>query len=341
MVEKEQKIPPHREKDGEPGSIEQRHVEIPVDRFDDGRRLDLLLSGRYRVLSRSLWQRRIRCGEVTVDDRPVRPSRLVREHETIRFSYDLKPEPEVDTEIAILYEDDSLLIINKSANLPVHASGSYRKHTLNELLMERYSTDDAPFVCRPVHRLDRETSGIIVYAKSTDTARQLTRSFMSGHVRKEYLVIVFGAFPESMSCSGTIGPDSKSAIRKKQAYVPGPSEHGVSCRTDFWLEKRFRLPDCGTELSLLRARLFTGRMHQIRATLCSLGYPVVGDRLYGPDEEIYLRLIRDEETEADRRRLVLNRSALHCALMAFPHPIDGQEREFSAPLPPDMKLPGN
>lgn len=361
MVEMDEKKAPVGAKMAPAADAEWRHVEIPVDRFDDGRRLDLLLSARYPVLSRSLWQARIRRREVTIDHRVVRPSRLVRENETIRFSYELRPEPTVNTDIVVLYEDEDLLIINKSPNLPVHASGSYRKHTLNELLIERYSTEAAPFVCRPVHRLDRETSGIIVYAKSSEAARTLTRHFMAGRVRKEYLVIVLGSFPEHLTCSGSIGPDAGSAIRKKQAYVENsvtggnaaapaspanrvdrvdPPPQYVACRTDFWLERKARIAELDVELSLLRARLYTGRMHQIRATLCSLGFPIAGDRLYGPDEGIYLRMIHDEETEEDRRRLVLPRSALHCSFMSFPHPTGGQVVEFTAPLPPDMQVAG-
>lgn len=345
MVEMDEKKPRVGGKTEPATGVEWRHVEIPVDRFDDGRRLDLFLSARYRVLSRSLWQGRIRRGEVTIDHRAVRPSRIVRENETIRFSYELRPEPAVNTDIGVLYEDDDLLIINKSPNLPVHASGTYRKHTLNELLVERYSTEVAPFVCRPVHRLDRETSGIIVYAKSPEAARTLTRHFMGGRVHKEYRVIVLGSFPQHLACPGHIGPDVKSAVRKKQAYVGNaaavePPPHYVPCRTDFWLEGTVQLPGMTFALSLLRARLYTGRMHQIRATLCSLGYPVAGDRLYGPDEQIYLRMIHDEETEDDRRRLGLPRSALHCSFMSFPHPTGGQVVEFAAPLPPDMQVAG-
>jgi RluA family pseudouridine synthase len=313
-----------------------RHVELVVDRFLAGRRLDLLLAEKYRALSRSTWQHKITGGEVTLNEKPTRPSRIVREGDIIRFSCRMRPEPDVDRNIRIVFEDDDLLVIDKPGDLPVHASGTYRRNTLNELLMELFrGRGHENFICRPAHRLDRETSGLIVYTKTEEMARQITKVFLTGRVEKVYTVFVFGRFPAFRSCEGWIGPDRNSSIRRKQSYHEGePGPEDVRCRTDFTLIQEFMIDD--RYISILHAHLFTGRMHQIRATLYSLGYPVVGDRLYGPDEGIFLRRLADKETESDAATLLLERTALHCSRLAFQHPRTGKELIFESPLPPSL-----
>lgn len=313
-----------------------RHVELVVDRFQAGRRMDVLLAARYPALSRSSWQQRINDGEVILNEKPTRPSRVVHEGEVIRFSYRMRPEPDVDRNIGIIYEDEDLIVIDKPGNLPIHPSGSYRKNTLNEILIEIFrSRGQEDFVCRPAHRLDRETSGLIVYTKSAQIARKVTEAFLSGKVDKRYTVFVFGSFPEFRSCEGWIGPDIRSPVRRKQRYHEGrPEPDDVRCRTDFTLVQQVTID--GRPVSALKARLFTGRMHQIRATLLSLGYPVVGDRLYGPDETIYLRQLEDAETEADARTLLLERTALHCMRLEFRHPRTEERLVLESPLPDSL-----
>jgi RluA family pseudouridine synthase len=328
--------PNEKKSDSGVEEAEFRHVELVVDRFQAGRRMDLLLTARYPALSRSSWQQRINDGEVTLNEKPTRPSRVVHEGEVIRFSYRMRPEPDVDRNIGIIYEDDDLLVIDKPGDLPIHASGGYRKNTLNEVLIELFrSRGQEDFVCRPAHRLDRETSGLIVYTKSTQMARKVTKAFLSGEVDKYYTVFVFGSFAKARSCEGWIGPDGGSTVRRKQRYHEGePGPDDVRCRTDF--ERIQEVTIDGRLITALKARLFTGRMHQIRATLCSLGYPVVGDRLYGPDETIYLRRLEDAETEADARTLLLKRTALHCTRIEFRHPRTGQRLLLESPLPDSL-----
>ena len=123
-------------------------------------------------------------------------------------------------------------------------------------------------------------------------------------------MIVEGQFPDSMDAAGFLGP-GHSEVRKKMHFQKEPLEPGVTARTEFFCEQRT------AELSLLRARLHTGRTHQIRATLCSLGYPVTGDRLYGVDDSYYLDFIHDRQTDEARRRLRIERTALHSALIEF------------------------
>lgn len=258
------------------------------------------------MISRIGWQERIKDGRVCLAGRLARPSSRVRDGDEVTFRYDRRPEPPVSMDVRILFEDSESIVIAKPPNLPVHPSGIYFHNTLLTWLRARWP-EDTP---RPVHRLDRETSGCMLLARTSVSASRLSRQFRTDRVRKEYLVIVEGQFPDTMDASGFLGPGT-SEVRKKVRFSSSPLEQGVSARTEFFCERRT------AELSLLRARLHTGRTHQIRATLCSLGFPVTGDRLYGVNDSYYLDFIHDRETEEARRELRLERTALHSALIEF------------------------
>ena len=328
-----------------------------VTQNEAGQRLDVLLSRRIERVNRTEWQNRIRRGQVLVEGAAVKAARRMKSGETVEFSFVSKAEPEVDRNYSILYEDDSLMIIDKPPNLPVHPAGIYCANTLQGLLKEDRGDD---FIAHFIHRLDRETSGLLLLGKNRSASAFLNRAFRKGEVRKEYLVIVEGRFPERLSGEGRLTNDADSPVRKKRRFVSAvgvptsrgtvagtpagrasagvptgrgagtpTGEVGQTCRTDF---VRIGHND---EISLVQARLFTGRLHQIRATLGSLGFPVVGDRLYGIDERLYLKFIADEETDEDRKRLRLGRSALHCRRLTIPHPERGR-MTFVSPLPKDM-----
>ena len=300
---------------------------ILVEPAEDGLRLDLLLSRRYDRFSRADWQKRIKDGRVQVDEAPARASRKMRSGESIRFVYERPPEPAVDRDVGTVYEDEHLLLLSKPGNLPMYAAGNYRQNTLHRLLKETYGES---FRAHFAHRLDRETSGLLLLAKNPPTAARLQKLFATGGVRKEYITIVEGAFPEYLDADGWIGRDEKSVIRRKRVFAGKSFRSAATCRTEF-----FRLQQ-SPELSLLRVRLHSGRLHQIRATLCSLGFPVTGDRMYGVDETAFLRLMEDTESDEDRIRLRLNRTAVHATRLAFRHPVSGEQMDFFHPPPPDM-----
>lgn len=313
---------------------EQKHIQLMIDQFDSGQRLDTFLSIRYSQFSRTSWQNRIRNGQILLNNQTARPSRILQPSDVINFSFDLKPEPEVDRNIEIVFEDEGFLVIDKPGDLPIHASGSYRKNTLNQVLTDLFiSRQVHDFVCRPVHRLDRETSGLIVYAKSREAARNLSDQFISGTVDKQYLVAVFGLFDSFRKCVGFIGNSKTSVIRRKQHYYEGlPKVSDFSCHTEFHLLHQSVADN--RLISLLQVQLYTGRMHQIRATLHSIGFPIIGDRMYGPDETIYLRQLTDSETKADHQRLLLPRTALHCSRIQLNHPITQERLTFESKIPP-------
>ena len=316
---------------------ESREVDWQIDRFLSGIRFDTALAKQFTALSRNDWQLKIKAGEVTLNGSAVKPSRTLQEGDLIHFSYRLRPEPDIDRNIGIVFEDDDLIVVDKPGDVPVHASGGYRQNTLNQLLIEVMTERGITgFVPRPAHRLDRETSGLIIYTKSTAMARKITKMFLSNTIEKHYIVYVFGSFsataPGKLLASGWIGPDTSSAIERKQRYTTGrQSQQDVYCKTEFTLLDEFQIDH--HIISKIGAQLFTGRMHQIRATLLGLGFPLVGDRLYGPDETIYLRRLHDQETDADKKLLLLDRTALHCSRLCFDHPRTGKPLQFESKLP--------
>lgn len=309
------------------GNQEKRIVRTAVPSEAEGSRLDMYLSARFTYRSRAEWQKTVRAGEILLNGLPTRPSRLLHAGETLSFELADDSEPEVRTDFSVLHETPDFLVVSKPGNLPVHPAGCYFANTLLMLLRKEYGE---LFV---VNRLDRETSGLVLLARNAAAARKLSRMVEHRNVKKQYVVFVHGVFPrEHLSADGFLSPDPGSEVRKKRRYTAerpeGPDTE--DCRTDFTL-----LASCGN-FSMLECLLHTGRFHQIRATLFSLGFPVVGDKLYGPDDSIYLRYTKKALTDEDRKRLVLDRQALHAWRMEFPSPFDRSELSFEAPLPPEL-----
>ena len=330
--------------------MKHREHKIRVEPDEHGRRLDAVLVGRYPRLNRAAWQDRIREGHVLIGAHQPRAGRKMKHGEEILFRFEAGPEPDVDESYSILFEDGDLLVINKPGDLPVHPSGTYNENTLYGLLRRDRGLD---FVAHFAHRLDRETSGVLVLGKHPKSARLLGRAFLEGAVRKEYLAVVEGCPQPYLDARGFLSRDPGSQVFRKRQFVPGEEQPAsaqaapppgnrlardrpVFCRTEFRNLQSRVLRESGDVLSLVYARLHTGRLHQIRATLCSLGFPLVGDRLYGVDDSMYLRLINDAETDEDRRRLRISRSALHCRRIVLAHPGTGQRISFRAPLPAEI-----
>ena len=303
--------------------------QLSVAPFRTGQRLDRLLCEVYPWVGRSTWQERIRAGSVLLNARTVRPSRSVNTGDLIEFQFEVGPEPEVRREYRIVHQDPGFLVIDKPPNLPVHPSGVYNQNTLLNLLRNDYGPG---FHAGFVNRLDRETSGLMIVATNPNSARKFQMLLRAGQIEKQYLALVFGLFPDYVDAIGFIGKKDSAIVRKKQDFRRQQFADSKTCRTEFFLESYHN------DLSLVRACLHTGRMHQIRASLCSLGFPVVGDRLYGPDEAMYLRFIHDEETDEDRARLLMNRTALHSTRLRFLHPETQEDFvEVVSPLPTEMQ----
>jgi 23S rRNA pseudouridine1911/1915/1917 synthase len=234
----------------------------------------------------------------------------------------------------IVYEDHRFLVINKPGNLLVHPTGPGRPDTLWDELQRLLAFEIVNGArISFVNRLDRETSGLILVAKSSEAARQL--SFMIAHhrIRKTYTAIVFGwpaeeAFvvDQPLLRQGIVRP---SKIWLKQAVHPG----GSPALTFFRVLNRFTIRD--RPFAVIAAEPKTGRTHQIRVHLTHAGYPIVGDKIYGPDENCYLEFIETDWSSSLEATLLLSRQALHASALSFE--FQGASFSFEAPLPCDLK----
>lgn len=294
-------------------------------------RLDRYLAGRFAYRSRTQWAEMIAAGRIRVNGAVCRPSRRICFGDRIDYQPMRLPEPDVAVEIGVIHEDADLLVVNKPPNLPVHPSGRYFRNTmLSILLAARGETLDEPGI-RIVHRLDRETSGVLVFGKSRAGTARLSAQFEERRAVKEYLVLVHGVpADDRFRIDAALGAHPASRVRKAVGVVP-PDE-GRRAVTDFIVAGR------GPAHSILLARPRTGRLHQIRVHCRHAGFPVAGDKLYGLDEAYFLKLAAGEPfTEEDRAALILDRQALHAWRLTLEHPGTGSPVAFVAPVPPDME----
>ena len=291
-------------------------------------RLDIWLASRFSYRSRSEWRDAVRSGEILLNGTPAKPSRILRGDETVDFIAPDIPEPAVRTDYRILAETPQYIAVDKPADLPVHPSGRFFNHTLLMLLRRDFGE------VYPVNRIDRETSGIVLFARSGAAAAKLAEAIAAQSAHKKYLVYVHGKFtPEYVRAAGWLSPDPASPIRKKRRFTERKPDH-PECED---ADTEFRLLSSFGQLSKLECRLHTGRRHQIRATLFSLGYPVAGDKLYGLDDQIFARFSDGVMTERDRELMLgLDRQALHAAELRLVDPFDRQEKVFTSPLPEEL-----
>jgi 23S rRNA pseudouridine1911/1915/1917 synthase len=292
-----------------------------------GIRLDLFLKERIPRLSRSRIQAAIKTRVRAPGHGRPRPATLLRPGDTVVVLRAEPPdEPEPDLVIPILHLDEALVVIDKPAGLLAHPSNHVTKGSVSHILSRQIGG-----ACHLAHRLDRETSGLMLVARTTEAARSLSGQLARGAeaARKSYLAVVFGAMKQS---SGLIDLPIGKAIRSSVYVKRGvnPAE-GRLCRT------RYEVVDRSGEFTLVRVWLLTGRRHQIRVHLAALGHPVVGDKLYGPAESHYLRFIQGGFDDRMKRELLTERQMLHASEIAFHHPSDGRSMSFVAPLPQDMR----
>ena len=286
----------------------------------DGTRLDAWLASRCAELSRSRIQALIGEGCVTVDGAPAsakaRPKAGQRILVAVPPPLPAEPEPE-DIPLDVVYEDQDIILVNKPAGLVVHpAPGHYAGTLVNALLFHCADLRGIGGTARPgiVHRLDKDTTGLLVVAKHEQALANLAAQFQDGRTRKVYLALVHGVPPrESGTIRTTIGRHPTD--RKRMAADP---PHGKPAVTHYRIEQRLG------PATLLRVRIETGRTHQIRVHLSHIGLPIVGDPVYG--NRALDRKIPDCPT----------RQMLHAAEFSFDHPRDGRHLSFAAPLPTDM-----
>jgi 23S rRNA pseudouridine1911/1915/1917 synthase len=309
------------------GGCEQEH-RFTVEPEEEGLRLDLFLTKREQRISRAQIQRAVTEGRVLVNGRPIKAGRRVKATDTVSVSI-LEAIPSGVTPeaipLTILYEDASLLVIDKPAGMVVHPAAGHPGGTLvNALLHYCRDLSGIGGVLRPgiVHRLDKGTSGLMVAAKSDAAHWGLAEQFKCHEVKKTYLALVYGN-PQSSGGRVDAAVGRHPTDRKKMSTK---SKRGRSAVTVWRVRERFGVA------ALLEVDIETGRTHQIRVHLTELGFPVVGDRIYGG-----VGRIRSVEDLAVRARIKeLDRQALHAWSLSFMHPLTGVPLQFSSPLPEDI-----
>jgi 23S rRNA pseudouridine1911/1915/1917 synthase len=314
-----------------------------IEATENGERLDRVLARAWSDLTRSRIQRLFEQGHVTVDGRPARGKDPAKEGALATLAVPpLEPATLVAEAIplAIVYEDDDLLVVNKAAGMVVHPGAGVHAGTLAHALLAHCPTLlGIGGVARPglVHRLDKDTSGLLVVAKSEAAFQGLTRDLAARAIRRRYLALVWGvpgAVGESGRVETSIGRDPKE--RTRMAVRPKGSLGSRQAATR-WKVKGLGPADAARpRFALLECELETGRTHQIRVHLAHLGHPVVGDATYGGGAKKALSLPPADRRLAGQLVTELGRQALHAATLEFRHPTRGEPMRFRAPLPDDL-----
>ncbi|MEM9074646.1 MAG: RluA family pseudouridine synthase [Myxococcota bacterium] len=295
---------------------------FPVAREHAGLRLDRFLQTRIPRLSRTRANRIVKACAYRADGTRRRASERVRAGEIVLIVRPPMNEPPTPQSYGVLYEDEDVLAVHKPSGLPMHPTATYHRNTLTHLLSRDYGEDAPQFA----HRLDRETSGVVVCGKHGVAEVALKRCFERREAAKSYLAIVRGVPPEAGEIdrpmgSAPGGPHVRMAVR----------EDGVEAIT------RFEVLERRETASLVRLFPKTGRQHQLRVHLAFLGHPIIGDKLYGPDAEApFLEIIEEGWSDDLLRRLGHARHALHAETLEVPHPRTGERMRLVADLPWDL-----
>jgi 23S rRNA pseudouridine1911/1915/1917 synthase len=299
---------------------------FPVAPEFAGMRLDLFIQTRIPRLSRTRAQQIVKACGYRQNGVKSRPSDLVRAGETMYLVRPPFEEPAATRELPIVYEDAAMLAINKPPGLPVHPSASYHRNTVSFILQERYGHADAP---RIAHRLDRETSGLLLCARSLEHERIIKGDFENRRMKKTYLAIVRGELAKDTDLIDIpMGrPDSGLHVLMiaRRDGLPATTEYRVRARAEGH--------------TLVELFPHTGRQHQLRVHLSEIGHSIVGDKLYGPEREApFLEVIDNggKLTPELLARLGHERHALHAHALSFAHPDTRAPLTLSAALSPDL-----
>lgn len=311
-------------------------VRILVDGRLDGQRLDLALAAVLTWRSRASIHRLIDAGLVRVDGRELPASRRVRAGDTITVEIPregrARPDPATDGDVAILYEDEWMVAVDKPPGMPVHPSGRHLSGTLIHAMHRRYRHAGDPehdVVPRLLHRIDLETSGLVAVGLDSRFHQLVSRQFEDRLVEKSYLAVVRGRpATDEGEIDLPLMPDRASAVRLK--LTTGERGQGVPALT------HYRVLRTSEHVSLVLVRPRTGRTHQIRVHMAAIGCPLVGDKLYGGDEQLFLHQIAGTLADEHRSQLGLGRHALHSHSLRFFHPMLDRHLELESPLPADM-----
>lgn len=300
-------------------------------------RLDQYITMMVENATRNKVQEGIKSGWVRVNGADCKASYKVQPNDVIDIVLPKPPPPEAEPEdipLKIIYEDDDLLIVDKEAGMVVHpAYGNWTGTLVNAVMhhvgeLEEWDDDDEQARLRPgiVHRLDKDTTGLMVVAKNDSTLSRLSGQFKKRTIKRRYWALVWGETPEEGTWSGNIGRSRRD--RKVMTVVPGPEgKHAVT---------HFKTLEVFGDVSLLELRLETGRTHQIRVHCAHFGHPVLGDPTYGGDSVRYGSNTGSRKQFFENVFKLLGRQCLHAKTLGFVHPTSGEFMEFESELPEDF-----
>ncbi|WP_425593122.1 pseudouridine synthase [Leptospira licerasiae] len=315
----------------------QEGLKTKIGKEDAGSRLDVFLASRFTYQSRSNWRKILEEGKILVQGKPVKPSYPIKEGDEILYLPGESFEPPVQTDFKILYEDSRYIAVEKPGDIPIHSAGRYRKNNLTDLLEE----DPRFEKIYTIHRLDRETSGVVVFGKDSEAASRMADLFSKRKVNKTYISYVWGNFPTRLNAKGFLVSDTSSLIRKKRKFLAKDSfqKSETPHEDSETSETNFRKIGEGTLHGIPFSKVYcfpkTGRLHQIRATLYSLGFPLLGDKIYGKDESVFLEFIEGKDPDL-ASKLGMDRQALHSSSLKFIHPFTGKKIKIRSDLPKDF-----
>ena len=299
-----------------------RHALVPAAAA--GRRLDAVLAELFPEYSRSRLSAWIKAGQVTVDGAPARPRDPVHGGETIVLDAVEEVQTHAvaeDIPLDVLYEDEHVFVLDKPAGLVVHPGAGNPAGTLVNALLHRDPALDKLPRAGIVHRLDKDTSGVMVVARTLQAHTALVAQLSAREVHRQYLAIVVGALVSGGTADAAIDRHPRDRLRM------AVREDGKDAVTHYRLRERFRAH------TALECRLETGRTHQIRVHMAHLKHPIIGDPLYGGS----LRLPKGASEDLIAALRGFKRQALHAEVLAFAHPVTGEAIRCEAPVPADMQ----
>lgn len=324
------------EQDDESGLLYE-HLRIVVDKGQVPVRIDKFMTDKLQHSSRNRIQKAADAGFVHVNDHPVKSNYKIRPEDVITLMLD-RPRHEntieaEDIPLDIVYEDDELLVIDKPAGMVVHpGAGNFHGTLINAVawhLKDLPSFDANDPEVGLVHRIDKDTSGLLVVAKTAEAKRKLGLQFFNKTTHRSYNALVWANFVENEGrIEGNIARDPKDRLR--MTVFPAGSETGKPAVTHYRVLERFGYT------TLVECVLETGRTHQIRAHMKHIGHPIFGDERYGGTE-----ILRGERSSSYKAYIqnclkLCSRQALHARTLGFVHPSTGQQMDFSSPMPQDM-----
>ena len=325
-------VDPPRPSDVDPAAI-LRVFRVPPE--SEGMRCDVFIQSQLRNTSRTRARAIVLASAYSLDGKRLRPSDRMRGEDRICLWRPPFEEQEAPEELRVIYEDEHLLVVDKPPLMTVHPTARHHKHTV----IKRLAAQRPQEFLSLVHRLDRETSGALLVARSPLADREFKRILENRSIdvtkgkgvpagmQKTYLAITWGE-PQNGMIEAPLEPDQDNPLRvKMRVAAPGT---GLIARTEV------SVLDRRPGYTLVACELHTGRQHQIRVHLASVGCPVVGDKLYGPDERLLARAADLELTDADQALLELPRHALHAHRYRLNHALTGEVLDLVSPLPRDL-----